>query len=248
MQYGASMQTLDRTATIARIVHAHPSCARVFRRHGIDFCCHGELTVIEACSQKDVGADALFAELEGQLGDERTPYSAPWETDPSALSTPALIDLILSRHHEYLRKVLPFVELLARKVAKVHAHHDAKLPDLAIAVNDLAEEFLAHLDDEERTLFPALLAPDTDRSRVTIERALGSMREDHLCIGEHLGRVRALTNDYAIPEWGCPTYRTFIRQLEAIEGDTFAHVHKENHVLMPRFVAAVSRSAPAVRD
>ena len=231
------MQTLDRTATIARIVLDHPNCARVFRRHGIDFCCHGELTVVEACSQKDVRADALFAELEQYLGDDRAPHSAPRETDPSTLSTAALIDLILSRHHEYLRKVLPFVEQLSRKIARVHAHHDAKLPDLADAVSDLAEEFLVHLDDEERVLFPALLAPETDRAGATIEHALGSMREEHLAIGEHLGRVRALASDYAIPEWACPTYRTFIRQLEAIEGDTFAHVHKENHVLMPRFVA-----------
>jgi regulator of cell morphogenesis and NO signaling len=45
--------------------------------------------------------------------------------------------------------------------------------------------------------------------------------------------MRALTRGYATPEWGCRTYRVLVSELEALEADTFRHVHLENHVLVP---------------
>ena len=39
------MTHLDRSATVARIVAEHPAAARIFQKHGIDYCCHGNVTV-----------------------------------------------------------------------------------------------------------------------------------------------------------------------------------------------------------
>lgn len=229
------MPLLDRTATIAQIVLDHPECARIFRDHRIDFCCRGNLTLVEACAGSGIEVPALVEELERALGGR-----AQWDLDSRSLPTTELVELIVARHHDYLRKTLPFAEQLARKVARVHGRHDARLGPLADAVSELAETLLMHIDDEEQSLFPALLARVPDRARIDGE--LRGMQNEHLQVGDILARMRTLAGDYAlVPDWACTSYRTLMRELEAIETDTFTHVHQENHVLVPRFAATEAR-------
>ncbi len=61
--------------------------------------------------------------------------------------------------------------------------------------------------------------------------------EDHLAVGALLERIREATDGFAVPEWGCNTYRVTMRELDALEADVLRHVHLENHVLMPRVLA-----------
>ncbi len=90
-------------------------------------------------------------------------------------------------------------------------------------------------------LFPAMTAGKADEA--LIARELASMHKEHLRVGELLTCIRTLADDFTVPDWACNSYRTLIRELAALEMDTFLHVHLENHVLMPRFVPA-----PAVGD
>lgn len=230
------MPVLEPSATVAQIVLDHPECARIFREHRIDFCCRGQMTVAEACAGSGQDAAALIGELERAIG-----ARSRTDVDPRGLATPELVRLIVDRHHEYLRKALPFVEQLARKVARVHGRHDARLAPLADVVTELGETLLEHIDDEEASLFPALIAGAPDRAR--IEGELRAMNDEHLRVGDLLSRIRTLAGDFALaPEWACASYRTLMRELEEIEGDTFTHVHHEAHVLVPRFA---STEAPA---
>ena len=45
------------------------------------------------------------------------------------------------------------------------------------------------------------------------------------------------SDDFTLPEWACNSYRTLFAELKQVESDVFTHVHIENHVLRPRFVA-----------
>lgn len=226
------MPVLDSSATIAQIVLDHPECARIFRDRRIDFCCRGQLTLVEACAGTGLDVAVLIDELERAVGGR-----APTDLDPRELATAELVELIVARHHEYLRKALPFVEQLARKVARVHGKHDARLAPLAEAVTELGETLLEHIDDEEQSLFPTLLGGALDRAR--LEREVRAMNEEHLHVGDLLSRIRTLAGDFAlVPDWACTSYRTLMRELEAIEGDTFTHVHQETHVLVPRFATS----------
>jgi regulator of cell morphogenesis and NO signaling len=222
------MPVIDPTATVAQITLEHPACALVFRDHRIDFCCRGALTVQDACAGKGIDAGPVFAELERAVQERGAPAE-----DPRDLATAQLIEHIVTRHHRYLRKTLPFVEQLARKVARVHGEHDAKLPALADLVAELRATLEPHLDDEERSLFTALTALPPDDERIA--RELGAMHDDHLRVGEMLTCMRTLADDYSSPDWACGSYRTLMRELEALELDTLRHVHVENHVLMARF-------------
>ncbi len=228
------MPSLDRDATVAQIVTEHFVAARVFQRHQIDFCCHGNVTVAEACRDRPIDPDALFAELEAAL-----PSSADaGAEDPRTLSTAALVARIVDRHHGYLRRQLPYLGPLVAKVAAVHGSKNERLAELDEAFRELAEALEPHLDREEEVLFPALVS--CRPGAAVIRRELDDMHADHLAVGALLSRIRAATDGFTVPEWGCNTYRVVARELEALEGDILRHVHLENHVLMPRFVAMAS--------
>lgn len=229
------MPAIDRSSTVAEIVTAHAVTARIFQKHRIDFCCHGDVSVAEACRPRALDPDAVFAELEASL-----PQEADRE-DPRGLSTVALVARIVDRHHAYLRRTLPFLAPLAQKVASVHGDHDPRLLGVRDAFLELADALEPHLDQEEAVLFPALLAPAPDLT--VIRGELDAMLRDHLAVGALLERIRALSVGFTVPEWGCRSYRVLMTELEALETDVLRHVHLENHVLMPRFAARAAAGA-----
>lgn len=225
---------LSASQSVAQVVSNHSECAEVFQRHRIDFCCRGDLSIETAASQRGVDLSRLMGEL-GQA------ITLRGEAAPRAkeLTTAALIDHIVHKHHAYLRKALPFLRPLAAKVARVHGDHNPKLRLLDEAVAELAETLLTHLDEEEQSLFPALRASTGDDA-AALAPSLEAMRDEHLGVAALLERIRAATDDFTLPDWACNSYRALFAELLALEADVFTHVHLENHVLAPRFVAAPS--------
>lgn len=224
------MPTLDQT--VATVVLDHSETAQIFQRHRIDFCCHGDKTVAVAAAERKLDAQALLAELTQAIaGREGAPAA-----DPRELPTEQLVEHIISKHHVYLRGALPFVQRLATKVGRVHGDHNPKLQGLAVVVDELVEALLPHLDDEEERLFPALLAKEQDRA--DLARQFAEMTREHEEVATLLERARAASDDYALPDWACNSYRTLFAELQQLERDVFTHVHLEHHALRPRFAAA----------
>mgnify|MGYP001270310141 CR=1 FL=1 len=223
---------LDRNESVARIVLDHSECAAVFQKHRIDFCCKGQMSLADACADRGVDPALVLADLEHTVATRQ----GKAEADPRELSTAALVGHIVSRHHEYLRRVLPFLGPRTQKVARVHGDHNPKLRDVDAAFRELSEALLPHLDQEEEVLFPALMSRNGDRAVIAAE--LASMHADHLAVGAILQRLRTAADEFRTPDWACNSYRTSFAELEALEADILRHVHLENHVLMPRFAAS----------
>jgi regulator of cell morphogenesis and NO signaling len=222
---------LDPNLTVTRTVLDHSECAPVFQRHRIDYCCKGDRSISAACQERGLDLQGVLSELETAIS-SRVDGGG---TEPATMSTPSLVAHIVSKHHDYLRKTLPFVRGLAEKVARVHGDHNPRLRDLDALVTSLADTLEPHLDHEEQVLFPTLVARGGASPAVAIE--LATMHADHLLVGETLARMREAAEDYQLPEWACTSYRTLFAELARIEDDTFRHVHLENNVLMPRFVS-----------
>jgi regulator of cell morphogenesis and NO signaling len=222
---------IDVHSKVSDLVLDHPACARVFKRHRIDYCCQGQLPLSEACAKRGVDSAALISELNAAIATAH----AKGPADPRALSTSALIDQIVRRHHRYLRDALPFLVPLAKKVATVHSAHQANLLDVRDLVAELSDQLLPHLDEEEQSLFPALKSAAPDRAGLADKWK--ALREEHLQTAALLEQLRNAAHDYVLPEDACTSFTTLYRELETLEADVFEHVHLENHVLMPRFEA-----------
>lgn len=221
---------LDRHETVANIVLDHSETAEVFHRHRIDFCCKGHMTLEAAAQARGLAADGLIEELRRAVAARSGQAVA---VDPRELTTPRLIAHIIATHHEYLRTALPFVDTLAKKVARVHGDHNPKLRELEPVVAALVAALLPHLDEEEQALFPMMMVRTPDRA--ALARPLAEMVTDHTAVGALLEKMREAADDYALPEWACKSYRTLFSELRALERDVLAHVHLENHVLAPRY-------------
>ncbi len=221
---------LDRQQTLANLVLDHSECAEVLQRHRIDFCCHGDVSIEAAAKARGLDVDALAEELSRTIAQREDTASS---ADPRELTTSELVAHIVSKHHSYLKKTLPFLRALSQKVSRVHGDHNPKLRDLEVAVEELASSLIVHLDEEETTLFPALTAATRDEADVALQ--LGAMLEEHHEVAKLLEHVRAASDGFALPDWACNSYRTLFAELFRLESDTFVHVHLENHVLRPRF-------------
>ncbi len=226
------MDFTDRSKTVGRIVAEQPATAEVFRAHGIDFCCQGEVTLEEACRAGGLELQELAAELQQAVA--RQPASTERSDE---LTTPALIGRIVQRHHGYLRQALPQIPPLLLKVATVHGERNPRLSPLKRAFDELRQSLEPHLAEEEQQLFPLLLAPPVPDS--VAGDVLGRMLNEHRAVGTLLGELHELTDGFSTPEWGCASYRLLMRELAELEDDTLAHIHLENHVLLPRFVEPV---------
>lgn len=223
--------TIDCSRPLAEIVSRHPAAARVFQTHRIDFCCHGHQTLEEAC--KDQGRDPAPICEEVKSAVAAVQADAGTKAD---LPTDKLIAWILDKHHTYLRQALPMIAPLAAKVARVHGANNPNLEEVERVFVGLKEALEPHLDQEEAVLFPELLSGRPNPALVRKE--LDNMYEEHLEAGEAISRLRHLTDDFTTPDWGCGSYQLLMTELETLEGDLLAHVHLENHVLMPRFADA----------
>ncbi len=153
--------------------------------------------------------------------DASAPPAHEWPTQA------ALVERIVERHHAYERRALPYLVALLAKVAGFHRRRNAKLGVLCDVGQELADAIEAHLDDEERVLFPALVAGARDAARDGVDR----LRGHHRALALFLARVRWLADDFAVPSWAGRSYQLLMEELAALEEDVVEHMHLEGALL-----------------
>lgn len=151
-----------------------------------------------------------------------------------------IISHIEQSHHAYLREAMPRIEALTARVAAAHGANDERLARLKDEFHRMAEELDMHLRHEEEALFP-MVRDLLNKGAITPTRcgsALGGpitcMENEHSETADGLKTLRELTDDYAVPSWGCPTYQAMIDGLVRFDRDLREHMYKENKVLFPR--------------
>jgi regulator of cell morphogenesis and NO signaling len=226
--------------TVADLVIANPSTARVFERFGIDYCCHGDRPLDRACGDAGADIDAVRAEL-AAVGD------APPSVQPTN-DVGALIGHIVATHHTYLRRELPRLRELMGKVVAAHAERHPEVRAIEATLTEITTDLLPHLAREERILFPLTIEllgavePPTFHCG-SVRNPIGVMQIEHDRVGELLATLRRQTDAYEPPDDACPTWRALYAGLAELESDTHTHVHLENNVLFPEIIALESAIA-----
>ena len=233
--------TLTATETVGDIVAANPSSARLFEKHGIDYCCGGNRPLAEVCSEKGLDVE----ELSRRLIEAQAPApERDWRSVPMA----ELIDHIVGKHHGYLRAELPEIERKIDKVLVAHRErHGVTISALREVFIALRAELSEHMMKEEHILFPVIRRMEaTARLAMppgAIHQPIRVMEHEHASAGQALAEMRRLTGGYTAPEDACNTFRVLYRQLEELESDLHVHIHLENNILFPR-AAELERSIP----
>ena len=223
--------TVLATRTLGHLVAEAPARAAVLDRLGVDYCCHGQRSLADACAAAGLNAAEVSAELDAVTDAVAVDYPK----EPAALA-----DHIEATHHRYLHGELPELDALAVKVAGVHHERHPELVAVGRLVAELGVELEPHMLKEERVLFPAIRAL-VDGAREfpfgTVRNPIRMMSLEHDRAGELLAELRAATDGYLVPDDGCASYRSLYERLERLEADTHRHIHLENNVLFPAAIA-----------
>ena len=224
--------------TIGEIVAADFRTAKVFEKHGIDFCCGGQVALASICAEKGLDLATVTSELEAVQSEpaERSQNYSAW-------ALPFLADYIVNTHHLYLKENDEQIAAYARKIADVHGAHHPEVIRISAIFDKIAADMAAHLKEEEEVFFPAINrvyaariagnTPDT-MDQETIRVSLLKLQREHEEIGDAVHTIRHLSKEYAIPGDVCNTFMVTYRKLKEFEDDLHKHVHLENNILFPK--------------
>jgi regulator of cell morphogenesis and NO signaling len=224
------------TSTLGELVAAAPGRAAVLDRLGLDYCCHGQRSLADACAEAGLDPASVAALLDQP---DAIGAGVDHPIEPAALA-----EYIEGTHHRYLHDELPAVAMLAAKVRDVHRERHPELDDVSRLVAEVGSDLEPHLLKEERILFPAiraLVSGAGDFPFGTVQNPIRMMSTEHDRCGELLVQLRTASNDYVVPDDACASYRSLYERLEALEADTHRHIHLENNVLFPAAVAIEGR-------
>lgn len=209
-------------STLENIVKNLPQSTRILRAHHLDFCCGGQQTLQQACQKEGIAPDKLIHELMALKTEKKN--------DPAELPVGELADYIVQRFHEDLRKRIPELILLAKKVEWAHKDSPECPKGLSQFLLQFEREMGEHMQKEEQVLFPMIKEGKGKWAMMPVQ----CMKKEHDEHGKNLERLRGLAKNFVVPEGACPTWRALYANLDELEQEVMEHIYLENHVLFRR--------------
>ncbi len=230
------------TKTVREYALEISAATRIFEKLGIDYCCGGGKSLVDACTAVGVTVDEVLDSLNADLESVSTSAARDWQ----ALSQAELITHIVDKHHAFTRGELVRLEALLAKVSGVHGQNHPELFQIQDQFRKLRGELEPHMLNEESVLFPYIvrmeeaamanqtLPPPPFR---TVQNPVRVMMAEHDAAGYILGRIREASSDFTVPPGACISYQTLYSALKELEADLHQHIHLENNILFPQAVA-----------
>lgn len=220
---------------IHELTGTRPAAVQALLALGLDAA--SDATLAQACESAGLSVLDTLRALEGSVP-EWTPRSMEtWAEAPLR----EVVDHLLDRHHAYARsEVQRLGRLLEDCLVHMGAQAPAELVKVQVHFQHFRTDLEGHLDQEEQTIFPALLkggAPEAGawERQLTLE---------HAAVEELFQNIGTLLRHYQVPEDADPALRSLILGLRDLEEDLHVHIFLENEVLFPR-CAGTPTSTPA---
>ncbi len=225
--------------TVAEVVSENIKAAHIFKKHGIDFCCGGGITIEKACLKNNV--DYVTLETELKIIDNNISDAF----DYNSWDIGFLTDHIINVHHKYVADNSLLLMQYAEKVANVHGSHYKEVVEIHELVVDVVKELAVHMKKEELILFPFIKQVDVAnkiKSKLkpahfgNVSMPIQMMEEEHENAGAIFAEITKLSQNYTPPEGACNTFKALYSKLEEFEKDLNIHIHLENNILFPKVI------------
>src|SRR5437870_5048429 len=119
-----------------------PGATRAFENLGIDYCCGGNRTLVDACSNANVPLATAIESLDHSTQtDAQDVEPAEWLSK----SLGDLIDYIIDKHHIFTRQELTRLERLTQKVRSAHEQNHPEVVKLQELTQALAADLIPHM-------------------------------------------------------------------------------------------------------
>lgn len=212
------------TATIGEIAASAREAQRLFDNLGVDYACHGNLPLADACAELHLDPDDVLRALQ-RLEPEHGPDSYPLDV-PLPLVVRELIGAQFPAMRYHLQQVGGRVEELC---SALHVQAEPAM-QLRKAFDDLAGRLGDHLIREQAEVLPRLMSVSS-ADREAVARQLAEMVGEHQAIATAVESVRSAMPGSEPLHPACLRIRAALRELES---EIRQHMHIENNVLFPR--------------
>jgi len=234
-------QHLNCNATVSEIVRADYRAADVFKKHGINYCCSGQVMLQQACDMRKISYEEVVAELGMATRSMRLPNSlqfGEWKMD-------FLADYISNVHHAYLYNMLPD---LGNRMSSFIEGHKKKFPvllEMQCTFSELSRILLMHMPLEDEIIFPYIKQIEAARRRNepyghlfvrTLRKPLGEVEKVHEEISSLLKQLKVTSNDFNFPSNACTNHQVVYHKLREFYDDMVQHIHLENNILYPKVI------------
>ena len=229
-----------KNKTLSEIVTNNYHNSAVFDKYNLDFCCRGNKSFEEACNEKGLELNTVFAELEQvhKIGVSQEHNYDEWELD-------FLIDYIINNHHKYVRKMIPVIAEHCNKVVAAHGDDHPEMNKIAEIFAVIYKDLKQHMLKEEQILFPFIMQvvnakknnSETERPYFgSVQNPIRMMEAEHEHAGDGFQDIKRLSNNFSVPEDGCETCTVLYKELKEFEEDLHKHIHLENNILFPKAI------------
>ena len=225
--------------TVSAIVRSDYRTADVFRRHGINYCCSGEVSLQEACALRNID----YIQVEEDLAEATRSIRLPNSLQFSSWKIDFLADYITNVHHAYLYAVLPKLEARLEAFINGHKKKYPALLELQETFVELAGVLIPHCRQEDETVFQYIKQIDVAHRRRepygnlfvrTLRKPLSCVRGVHDEISELLQELRINSNQFNYPDEACTNHQVIYHLLKEFYDDLIQHMHLENNILYPQ--------------
>lgn len=227
--------------TISEIVRADYRTADVFKKHGINYCCGGKISIQEACQARGIDHHLLEEELSAATRNIHLPTAlqfSEWKID-------FLMDYIVNVHHAYASIAVPALKASINSFMESHKNKPP-FDRLFPLFSKLADSLLAHNKQEEEIIFPYIRQIESTHRRKevyghlfvrTLRKPLSSMEQEHTSITTMMSDLQEVAGNYNIPDNACTNHQVIYRKLREFHEDFLQHKHLENNILFPKAIA-----------
>src|SRR5688500_8478734 len=110
---GGMRLSMDRT--LSQLVLSHSVCGYVFDQFQIDYCKHGERTLLSVCADLRLDPGRVLDACDSAVRQRQVK-----RPDPSSHTARHLLLTTVAQHHQYLHQTLPLLQQLAEQVRVMH--------------------------------------------------------------------------------------------------------------------------------
>jgi regulator of cell morphogenesis and NO signaling len=233
---------IDPNKTVSEIVRENYRTSDVFKRHQINYCCGGNISLRAVCEARQLNLSSVLRDLEESTHIIQLPSTIEFDN----WSPDFLIDYILNIHHAYIKKVSAPLLTLIINFSQGHREKYPHMLSIAETFEGLHFELEEQTGKEELRLFPYLRQIySTHKKKESygglFVRTLGKTLLSHTDseqkrLAIYLKQLRELTNDYSFLSSACTNHQVIYNKLKEFDADLVQHKHLENNILFPKVV------------
>ena len=211
---------------------------------GIDSRLHGRQSLQEICASEGIDSHALLEVI--MFGNVPLVDSDVGDWNTQGLNQ--LADYVVARHHAYLRRQLPRVQILITKALHDQGDRHPELTELDKVFKTLRAELESHLVKEEELLFPVIRElvwaqqhPGAYENRVN--QSIAEIGHEFDDAAHNVEVLREVIDHFENPSNACTAYQSLAEEVSNLEADLQRHEYLENEILFPKAIALEKKLA-----